>query len=125
MMTERNIPVTEDELHAYVDNELSAKRREAVRAWLASHPCDAERVCAWRALGAELHRRYGGVASEPVPHRLALDHLVEPRLHSRIGPVAAALLAFIIGTSAGWAIHQACAVEVSSIEGLPLSAMRT
>lgn len=37
-MTARNILVTEDELHAYVDHELSAKRRQVVRAWLASRP---------------------------------------------------------------------------------------
>ena len=26
-MTDKNIPVTEDELHAYIDNELPAERR--------------------------------------------------------------------------------------------------
>ena len=35
-MTDRNTPVTEDELHAYVDGELPADRRDAVEAWLAS-----------------------------------------------------------------------------------------
>ena len=30
-MTEPNIPVTEDELHAYVDNELPPERRELRR----------------------------------------------------------------------------------------------
>ena len=43
-MTNRSIPVTEDELHAYVDNELPAERRGDVEAWLATHPDDAERV---------------------------------------------------------------------------------
>ena len=40
-MTDHNIPVTEDELHAYVDNELPVERRAAVEAWLAAHPDDA------------------------------------------------------------------------------------
>ena len=35
-MTDRNIPVTEDELHAYVDNELPAERRGDVETWLLS-----------------------------------------------------------------------------------------
>ncbi len=52
-MTDRNIPVTEDELHAYVDNELPAERRADVEAWLASHPEDAARVRSWLAM-AEL-----------------------------------------------------------------------
>jgi hypothetical protein len=43
-MTDPKIPVTEDELHAFVDNELPAERRGDVEAWLAAHPEDAERV---------------------------------------------------------------------------------
>src|SRR3954467_1222871 len=43
IMIERKIPVTEDELHAYVDNELPAERRDDVEAWLAAHPGGARR----------------------------------------------------------------------------------
>ena len=45
-MTDRDLPVTEDELHVYVDGELAADRREAVERWLASHPDDAARFAA-------------------------------------------------------------------------------
>ena len=41
-MTKHEIPVTEDELHAYVDNELPAERRGDVEAWLVAHPEHAE-----------------------------------------------------------------------------------
>ena len=37
-MTDPKIPVTEDELHAYVDNELPAERRGDVEAWLHGRP---------------------------------------------------------------------------------------
>ncbi len=47
-MTEPMIPVTEDELHAYVDNELPAERRGDVEAWLA----DASRRHRARAIMA-------------------------------------------------------------------------
>src|SRR6476469_8391858 len=57
-MTEPKIPVTEDELHAYVDNELPAERRGDVEAWLAGHPEAAELVRSWRAMAEELHARY-------------------------------------------------------------------
>ena len=40
--------ISEDELHAYVDGELPADRRNAVEAWLAAHADDAARVAAWR-----------------------------------------------------------------------------
>src|SRR3984885_9736463 len=57
-MTDPTIPVTEDELHAYVDNELPAERRGDVEAWLAAHPDDAGRVQSWRAMAEALHARY-------------------------------------------------------------------
>jgi len=40
--------VSEEELNAYVDNELPADRRSVVEAWLSTHPDDAARVAAWR-----------------------------------------------------------------------------
>src|SRR3977135_4165049 len=79
-MTDPKIPVTEDELHAYVDNELPAERRGAVEAWLATHPDDAERVQSWRAMADALHARYDSVADEAVPKRLEIERLGrEPR----------------------------------------------
>src|SRR6201987_1063168 len=79
-MTDRTIPVTEDELHAYVDDELPAERRGDVEAWLAAYPEDAERVQSWRAMAEALHARYDQVANEPVPQRLELERLEgEPR----------------------------------------------
>jgi anti-sigma factor RsiW len=101
-MTEPTIPVTEDELHAYVDNELPAERRGDVEAWLAGHPDDAERVRSWRAMAETLHARYDAVADEPVPKRLEIDRLVRQPRRWIYGAVAATLAAFIVGGSAGW-----------------------
>ena len=82
-MTDPNIPVTEDELHAYVDNELPAERRGDVEAWLAAHPDDAARVQSWRAMAEALHARYDSVADEAVPKRLDIERLVrQPRKRS-------------------------------------------
>ena len=82
-MNDRNIPVTEDELHAYVDGELPVERRADVEAWLAAHPDEAERVQSWRAMAEMLHARYDAVAQEPVPARLELERL-ERRPHGSI-----------------------------------------
>ena len=68
-MTDPQIPVTEDELHAYVDNELPVERRGDVEAWLAARPEDAARVRSWRAMAEMLHARYDQVLDEPVPDR--------------------------------------------------------
>src|ERR1700682_5653262 len=75
-MTDPDISITEDELHAYVDNELPAERRGDVEAWLAAHPDDAERVQSWRAMADALHARYDSVADEAVPKRLEIERLV-------------------------------------------------
>jgi len=63
-MTDPHIPVTEDELHAYVDNELPAERRGDVEAWLAAHPDEAARVQSWRTMAEALHARYDSVVDE-------------------------------------------------------------
>src|SRR3977135_161663 len=59
--------VREDELHAYVDDELPAERRGDVEAWLATHADDAERVRSWRAMAEALHARYDAVPDAPGP----------------------------------------------------------
>lgn len=101
-MIDRTIPVTEDELHAFVDNELPAERRADVDAWLATHPEDAERVQSWRAMANALHARYAEVANEPVPKRLELERLLRRPRRWIYGTIAATLLAFIAGGGTGW-----------------------
>jgi anti-sigma factor RsiW len=108
-MTEPNMPVTEDELHAYVDNELPAERRADVEAWLSAHSDDAERVQAWRAMAEALHARYDSVADEPIPTRLSIDQLSQSPRRWIAGAVAASLLAFVAGGSIGWLAHGAAA----------------
>src|SRR5260221_10774918 len=102
-MTDQKIPVTEDELHAYVDNELPAERRGDVEAWLATHADDDGRVQAWRAMAEALHARYDAVADEPVPKRLEIERLVRQPRKWIYGAIAATLVAFIAGGGAGWA----------------------
>lgn len=114
-MTNPNIPVTEDELHAFVDDELPPERRADVEAWLKAHPDDAERVRSWRSMADLLHARYDAVAEEPVPQRLELERLTR-QSQSRpwiYGAVAAALVAFIAGGSVGWLARGASASSPS------------
>src|ERR1700759_1046948 len=101
-MIDRTIPVTEDELHAYVDNELPTERRADVESWLATHPDDAERVQSWRAMADALHARYDSVADEAVPKRLEIERLVQQPRKWIYGAIAATLVAFIAGGSVGW-----------------------
>src|SRR3954462_11566025 len=109
-MTNRNIPVTEDELHSYVDNELPPERRGDVEAWLSTHPEDAERVQSWRAMAEALHARYDRVADEAVPKRLEIERLARQPRKWMVGAIAATLVAFIAGAAVGWMAHGAAAL---------------
>ena len=121
-MTQPKIPVTEDELHAYVDNELPTERRSDVEAWLSVHPDDAARVQSWRAMADALHSRYDSVAEEAVPKRLEIERLERRPRRWLYGAAAAVLVAFIAGGGVGWMARGAAAAP-SPFQSFPLDAM--
>jgi anti-sigma factor RsiW len=111
-MTDNVSPVTEDELHAYVDGELPADRMDAVAAWLAAYPDQAATVAAWRAQAEAIRARYGAVADEAVPERLKLEKImrqVRPSRSLAAFASAAAVAAFMVGGAAGWMARGASA----------------
>ncbi len=115
-MIDHNSPVTEDELHVYVDGELAADRRAAIETWLANHPEDAARVAAWRAQAEAIRARYGAVANEPVPERLTLAYITRTRRSWAGIAAAAAVAAFVIGGASGWIARGASASAPSEME---------
>ena len=121
-MTDPQIPVTEDELHAYVDNELPAERRGDVEAWLAAHPDDAGRVQSWRAMADALHARYDAIADEPVPKRLEIERLVRHPRKWVYGAIAATLLAFVAGGGVGW-LARGAATAPSTFQNFTVDAL--
>ena len=121
-MTDPRIPVTEDELHAYVDNELPAERRSDVEAWLSAHPDDAARVQSWRAMAEALHARYDSVADEAVPKRLELERLVQQPRKWVYGAIAATLVAFIAGGGVGW-LARGVAATPSAFQSFTVDAL--
>jgi anti-sigma factor RsiW len=121
-MTDPHIPVTEDELHAYVDNELPAERRGDVEAWLAAHPDDAARVQSWRTMAEALHARYDSVVDEAVPKRLEIERLVREPRKWIYGAIAATLAAFIVGGGVGWMARGAAAAP-SAFQSFTLDAL--
>ena len=106
-MTNNEFPVSEDELHAYVDGELPADRFGAVEAWLRTHPEAAAQVAAWRTMSDQLHAKYDGVADEPVPAHLNVDILSRPPRRVAYAAIAATLAAFLIGGGAGYVLRGA------------------
>lgn len=101
-MVERKSPVTEDELHAYVDGELPAERTSAVQEWLASHPDDAGRVATWRLQADAIRARFNTPANETIPTRLKIEALLRSGRNWRAIAAALVALAFLVGGVAGW-----------------------
>ncbi len=130
-MTDHDKPVTEDELHAYVDGLLSDDRKEAVAAWLAANPDAAALVAAWRAQADAIRARYGAVASEPVPDRLQIDRIIAgdilaARRGSRPLRALAAvgvLVAFVGGAAVGWAARGAPDQATSGFDQMTAQAL--
>lgn len=102
-MSEPLSPVTEDDLHAYVDEQLNAERRAAVEAWLEANPEAAERVRAYRAQNAALQAMFAPVLEEPVPARLT--EALQPKRQSWNMRAAAAVAWLAIGGVAGYLVH--------------------
>ena len=65
------LPITEADLHAFVDGKLPAARRLEVDAYLAQRPEEAERLRAYTAQNDELRALFNPVLDEAVPERLS------------------------------------------------------
>ena len=122
-MNDRNRPVTQDELHAYVDGELSEDRAAAVEEWLARHPEDSSMVEAWREQAEMLRSRYGAVVDEPVPARLSLARLARASRKWVGYAAAAAVAAFLAGGAAGWFTRAALETPRGSAQTLTADAV--
>ena len=126
-MIDRDSPVTEDELHAFVDGELPADRKDTVDAWLAAHPDQAALVAAWRAQADTIRARYGAVANEPVPGRLMLDQMIKRgRASGRAWAAmaaAAAIVAFVAGGATGWVARGSSAAAPTGFETFTADAL--
>lgn len=95
-------PVTESELHAYVDSVLPAARAAEVESHLSGHPDEASRVAAYREQIAALRREFDPVLHDPVPRWLE----VPPSRWRRALPRYAAAAAWMaLGGAIGWQLH--------------------
>jgi len=98
-------PITEADLQAYADGRLPEGRREAIEAWLATRPDEAERIAAYRRLANEVRTAYDSMIAEPVPERLA--RAAAPRIPiRRIAAIAAWIaLGIAVGAPLGWQVR--------------------
>ncbi len=103
-MTPVELPVTEDDVQAYVDSRLEPARRHEIEQYLASQPEVAQRVAAYRAQRETLQSAFAAYAAEPIPPELNLARLFEARRRRFTAwqVAAAVVLALCVGGAAGW-----------------------
>jgi anti-sigma factor RsiW len=104
-MSERDNPIGEDDLHAYVDRRLQPERVEAVEAYLNSNAEIASRVSAWRAQRETLRGQLAAKAAEPIPSRLRISNIRAARRQSRLRQfrmIAASAAWLFAGAAIGW-----------------------
>lgn len=101
-------PITEDDLHAYVDAALDDARAVEVSAYLEAHPDIAARIRNYGAHRLGLRAALDPIVREPVPTRLNLAHMIEAKQARRPAlwrMAAAATVLLVAGGSAGWILH--------------------
>ena len=102
-----NRPITEDDLHAYVDKLLEPERQAEVAAYLEAHPDVAKRVAAFSDQREHLRNGLASIADEPLPAKLNLSRIIESRGPRKL-PLwwaVAALLLISVGGAGGWLAH--------------------
>jgi anti-sigma factor RsiW len=103
-------PITEDDLHAYVDGVLEPERLAEVATYLEGHADVAARVAGYAAQRELLRGALAPIADEPLPPRLNLSRMIENRrrpLWLTWRAAAAALLLVSIGGLSGWVVRGA------------------
>jgi anti-sigma factor RsiW len=113
-MSASELPIAEEDLHAFVDGQLAPPRRAEVQRYLDANPQEARRVAAWSAQREALREALAPYAAAPLPPELNLARLIEARLiEARLRPrrtiwltAASVLLALVVGGAAGWMVHR-------------------
>jgi anti-sigma factor RsiW len=101
-------PISEDDLHGYVDGVIDIARRAEVAAYLQDHPDVAARTASYAKQRELLRASLAPIAEEPVPLRLNIGRMIEARRGRRTGKWVASLAAtllIVLGGAAGWSLR--------------------
>lgn len=101
------LPITEADVHAYIDGKLAPSRVPAIEAAAAHDPALAARIAAAQRHNAQLRDAFDGWLDEPVPERLiAATAAPVARATTSIGKRARAVFAaaavLVLGVGIGW-----------------------
>jgi anti-sigma factor RsiW len=93
--------LNDEQMNAWLDNELPADKHAEVEAYLSEQPEDAARLAAYRRHDAAIRTHFDAVLTEPVPA------LLRPKPASgRALRLAAAVAWFALGGVTGWYAYE-------------------
>ncbi|MBC7733526.1 MAG: anti-sigma factor, partial [Bacteriovorax sp.] len=95
-------PVTEVDLHAYVDRQLTLERLAEVEQFLAARPEERERVRDWQQQNTLLHELLDSVVDEPLPMGLPLK---PSAVTFAWRGLAAGVLVAIVSAGSAWTLR--------------------
>ncbi|THC39607.1 anti-sigma factor [Massilia sp. Mn16-1_5] len=116
-----SLPITEADLHAYVDGVLPLARQAEIEAWLAARPEEAARIAAYRSQNLALHQLFDPVLDEAVPPAIRLPERRAP-WGAAAKRAAASVLIAVLGGVAGWLARGTTIPEGASAPGQALLA---
>ena len=96
-------PVTEAELHAFVDRQLTPERQREIEAYLSRRPEEALRVDIYRAQKRELQALFSPVLEEPLPQRLRVA--AAPQTPWYLQRLVAGIAIAVVSGVAGWGLR--------------------
>lgn len=96
-------PVTEADLHAYVDGQLTSQRRQEIEEYLLHNPQARAELEDYQHINQGLHQLYDAILDEPLPAQLAVPSV---RYNSMLR-VAAVAAWMMLGGTLGWFLNSA------------------
>ena len=112
-------PVTEAELQAYVDHQLTPERQREIEAYLSRRPEEAQRVESYLAQKDALRALFNPVLDESLPQRL--QRAARPHRPWYLQRMAAGVAIAVVSGAAGWGLRGGLGAE----PGVGMAALRT
>ncbi|MEP6943186.1 MAG: anti-sigma factor [Betaproteobacteria bacterium] len=115
------LPLNDDDLHAYADNQLATQRAREIAKILEREPALAARVAEIRRMNAQLRDAFDPELAEALPHRLIVAAKRPPvsrrAVAGRAWPALAAAASLLVGIATGWLLRG----EMLEVAGTPLT----
>lgn len=98
--------ITEDDLQAYVDNELNSTRRAEVEEHLSNHPELLDEINEYKKINSDLKSLFEPIFEETIPEELLITQPAkDKKIFFSIAQVASILVAVTVGIVIGWTSH--------------------